>query len=84
MAIDEAVCARGIVAERVEFPSQAAGKRRTDPPAVCVATVRGAAEALAARLSVSVGRIAVGGRSFGGACAPWPWPRACPRLPWCW
>src|SRR6202041_3136161 len=45
---------------------QAAGKRRTDPPAVCIETVRGATEALAEKLSVPAGRIAVGGRSFGG------------------
>jgi len=66
VAIDRAVAERGIVVERVEFPSQAAGKRRTDPPAVCIATVGRAAGALASRLGVSVGRIAVGGRSFGG------------------
>ena len=52
--------------ERVEFPGQAAGKRRTDPPAVCIETVRDASAALAMRLSVPTGRIAVGGRSFGG------------------
>jgi predicted alpha/beta-hydrolase family hydrolase len=66
VAIDDAVSAMGIVAERVEFPGHAAGKRRTDPPAVCIATVRDAASALAARLSVAPERIAVGGRSFGG------------------
>ena len=66
VAIDRAVAEKGIVVERVEFPSQAAGKRRTDPPAVCIATVGRAAGALASRLGVSVGRIAVGGRSFGG------------------
>jgi len=66
VAIDAAVSARAITTERVEFPAQAAGKRRTDPPAVCVATVREAAEALGRRLSVPLGRIALGGRSFGG------------------
>ena len=66
LAIDHAVSATGIAVERVEFPSQAAGKRRTDPPAVCIATVRRAAGALAEQLGVSTGRIAVGGRSFGG------------------
>ena len=65
-AIDDAVTRRGIVTERVEFPGQAAGRRRTDPPAVCMETVRAAATELAARLSVPVGRVAVGGRSFGG------------------
>jgi predicted alpha/beta-hydrolase family hydrolase len=66
VAIDDAVTAKGIAVERVEFPGQAAGKRRTDPPAVCILTVQHAASELAARLGVSLGRIAVGGRSFGG------------------
>ncbi len=66
VAIETAVTPLGIAAERVEFPAQAAGKRRTDPPAVCIATVRDAASALAERLDVPLGRIAVGGRSFGG------------------
>ena len=66
MAIDRAVTDVGIVVERVEFPGQAAGKRRTDPPAVCIDTVRVASTALADRLGVDTSRIAVGGRSFGG------------------
>ena len=66
VAIDAAVTAAGMVVERVEFPGQAAGKRRTDPPAVCIETVRSATEALAEKSSVPAGRIAVGGRSFGG------------------
>lgn len=66
VAMDEAVTRAGVAVERVEFPGQAAGKRRTDPPAVCIRTVRAATEALAERLSVPTRRIAVGGRSFGG------------------
>ena len=66
VAIDAAVTAVGVVVERVEFPGQAAGKRRTDPPAVCIEVVRDAAAALADRLGVPTGRIAIGGRSFGG------------------
>ena len=66
IAIDQALSAQGIVVERVEFPAQAAGRRRTDPPAVCIDAVGRAADGLATRLGVSVGRIAVGGRSFGG------------------
>ena len=66
VAIDRAVTDVGIAVERVEFPGQAAGKRRTDPPAVCIAMVRSASTVLADRLGVTVGRIAVGGRSFGG------------------
>lgn len=66
VAIDEAVTRTGVTVERVEFPGQAAGKRRTDPPAVCIETVRSATTALAHQLSVTTGRIAIGGRSFGG------------------
>ena len=66
VAIETAATPLGIAVERVEFPGQAAGKRRTDPPAVCIATVREAASALAERLGVPRGRIAMGGRSFGG------------------
>src|SRR5580693_7468935 len=66
VAIDEAVSRTGLTVERVEFPGQAAGKRRTDPPAVCMETVRTATDALAERLSVPTRRIAIGGRSFGG------------------
>jgi predicted alpha/beta-hydrolase family hydrolase len=51
---------------RVEFPGQAAGKRRTDPPAVCIEVVRAATGELAERLGVATERVAVGGRSFGG------------------
>ena len=66
VAIDGAVTAVGVVVERVEFPGQAAGKRRTDPPAVCIEVVRDATAALAERLGVPTSRIAIGGRSFGG------------------
>ena len=66
VAIDEAGPGHRLVAERVEFPGQAAGKRRTDPPAVCIEVVRRASAALADRLALSQDRIALGGRSFGG------------------
>jgi uncharacterized protein len=66
VSIDEAVTRAGVSVERVEFPGQAAGKRRPDPPAVCVETVRTATAALAERIAVPTGRIAIGGRSFGG------------------
>jgi predicted alpha/beta-hydrolase family hydrolase len=66
VAIDLAVSQRGVAVERVEFPGQAAGKRRTDPPEVCIETVRVATSALADRLGVGVNQIAIGGRSFGG------------------
>ncbi len=66
VAIETAVTPLGIAVERIEFPGQAAGKRRTDPPAVCIEVVREAASALAEHLGVPLGQIAVGGRSFGG------------------
>jgi len=66
VAIDRAVTGLGIAVERVEFPGQAAGKRRPDPPAVCIGTVRTAASELADRLGVPTGRLALGGRSMGG------------------
>ncbi len=66
MAIDTATERIGIVTERIEFPGQAAGLRRVDPPHVCIDVVRAAVTTLADRLSVPEGRIAVGGRSFGG------------------
>lgn len=66
VAIDESLTRRGIVVERIEFPGQAAGKRRPDPPSVCIETVRDAAAALARRLCVPTDHVAIGGRSFGG------------------
>ncbi len=66
VAIDNAVTATGRSVARVEFPGQAAGKRRTDPPAVCIETVGAATADLAEQLRVRTTRIAVGGRSFGG------------------
>jgi uncharacterized protein len=66
VAIDQAVTQLGLAVERVEFPGQAAGKRRPDPPAVCIQTVRAATSELADRLGVPTSRLAIGGRSMGG------------------
>jgi predicted alpha/beta-hydrolase family hydrolase len=66
VAIDEAATRVGVVTERVEFPGVTAGKRRPDSPEVCIATVRAATSALADRLDVPTGRVAIGGRSMGG------------------
>jgi predicted alpha/beta-hydrolase family hydrolase len=66
VAIDEAVTPLGVVVERVEFPGRAMGKRRPDPPAVCIQVVRTAAAELAARLGVTTKLVALGGRSMGG------------------
>jgi hypothetical protein len=66
VAVDRTVAQLGVVVERVEFPGQAAGKRRPDPPEVCIQTVRTATSELSDRLGVPTGRLAVGGRSLGG------------------
>jgi len=54
----------GIATLRYQFPYMERGSKRTDPPAICHATVR-AAVAAAAGLMPDVPLIA-GGRSFGG------------------
>ena len=66
VAIDQAATQLGMAVERVEFPGRAAGKRRPDPPDVCIRTVRSAASELADRLQVPTTRVAIGGRSMGG------------------
>jgi uncharacterized protein len=66
LAIDQTVTDSGLVVERIEFPGQTAGKRRPDPPELCIQTIRTAATELAARLGVRPGQIALGGRSMGG------------------
>jgi len=66
VAIDQAVTRRGIVVERVEFPGRAAGRRRPDPPDVCIQTIGVATSDLAEQLGVTTHRVAVGGRSMGG------------------
>ncbi len=66
VAIDSAVTRLGIVVERIEFPAQAAGRRRPDPPEVCIRTVTRATSELSELLGVVAGSVAVGGRSMGG------------------
>jgi len=66
VSVDEAVTGRGLAVERIEFPGRAAGRRRPDPPEVCIDSVRAATLGLAERLDVPTSAIAVGGRSMGG------------------
>ncbi|MGD0310857.1 MAG: alpha/beta family hydrolase [Acidimicrobiales bacterium] len=66
VAVAEAVTGGGLMVERIEFPGRAAGRRRPDPPEVCIDTVRTATSGLADRLGVPTSSIAVGGRSMGG------------------
>ena len=66
VAVGEAVTGRGLAVERIEFPGRTAGRRRPDPPEVCIGSVRTATSGLAERLGVPTSAIAVGGRSMGG------------------
>ena len=66
VAVDAAVTGRGLAVERVEFPGRTAGRRRPDPPEVCIDVVRTATSGLAQRLGVPSSAVAIGGRSMGG------------------
>jgi predicted alpha/beta-hydrolase family hydrolase len=66
VAVDERVTGSGLIVDRIEFPGRAAGRRRPDPPEVCIDVVRTATSALAQRLAVPTSALAVGGRSMGG------------------
>src|SRR5271165_2468379 len=66
VAVDEEVTGRGLAVERIEFPGRSAGRRRPDPPEICIDSVRGATSGFAERLGVPTSAIAVGGRSMGG------------------
>ena len=66
VAVAEAVTRRGLAVERIEFPGRMAGRRRPDPPEVCIDSVRTATSGLAEQLGVPTSAIAVGGRSMGG------------------
>jgi predicted alpha/beta-hydrolase family hydrolase len=66
VAIDGEVSRLGVAVERVEFPGRTAGKRRPDPPELCIRTINSATVQLAERLGVPTGRVAIGGRSMGG------------------
>ena len=63
-AVASELAASGMATLRYQFPYMERGSRRTDPPALCHATVR-AAVLEAARLTPTLPIIA-GGKSFGG------------------
>jgi predicted alpha/beta-hydrolase family hydrolase len=69
VAIDEAVSAKGIAVERIDFPYRLAGRRAPDRPEVLVATVEAEAGTLAERIGVKQEKVALGGRSMGGRMA---------------
>jgi len=62
--VAESLAHRGIATLRYQFPYMERGSKRTDPPAICHATVRAAVEEAVHRLP-NVPLFA-GGRSFGG------------------
>jgi predicted alpha/beta-hydrolase family hydrolase len=66
VALDHAATERGLVVSRIDFPYRLAGRRRPDPPAVLLQTVRQRTEALAKKLGVTSDRLVLGGRSMGG------------------
>ncbi|MGH9107817.1 MAG: alpha/beta hydrolase family protein [Acidimicrobiales bacterium] len=66
VAIDAALTRRGWAVHRVDFPNHREGRRRPDPPAVLMATIRDGARDLAARLGVTTAQLVLGGRSMGG------------------
>lgn len=66
VAIDEALSAKRIVVERMDFPYRLAGRRAPDRPPVLLAAVQAGAAALAQRAKCRPASIALGGRSMGG------------------
>jgi predicted alpha/beta-hydrolase family hydrolase len=66
VAIEEALVARRVVVERMDFPYRLAGRKAPDRPAVLIEAVGAGAAALAARAGVAPGQVALGGRSMGG------------------
>ena len=66
VAIDQALAARGLPVERMDFPYRLAGRRAPDRQVVLVASVVAAARELAERGALPPDEIALGGRSMGG------------------
>lgn len=66
VAIDEALTAKKIVVERMDFPYRLAGRKAPDRAPVLIEAVREGAAALATKAKVRPGSVALGGRSMGG------------------
>ena len=66
VAIDDALTAKKLIVERMDFPYRLAGRRAPDRPPVLLQAVRDGAAALAAKAKVKPSSIALGGRSMGG------------------
>lgn len=66
VAIADALAARGLPVDRMDFPYRLAGRRRPDRAEVLEAAVRERAHAFASALSVRTTALILGGRSMGG------------------
>lgn len=66
IALDEALTARKMVVERMDFPYRLAGRRAPDRPPVLLQAVYEGAAGLAASSGIKPAAIALGGRSMGG------------------
>jgi predicted alpha/beta-hydrolase family hydrolase len=66
VALDEALSAKGIVVERMNFPYTEAGRRSPDKPPVLIQAVRDGAAALTKKAKTRPPFVALGGRSMGG------------------
>lgn len=66
VAIDDALTAKGIAVERMDFPYRLAGRKAPDRPPVLLQAVRDGAARFAAEAKLQPESIALGGRSMGG------------------
>ena len=80
VAVEEEVAPLPVA--RVDFPYRREGRKAPDRAPKLIACIVEEAAALAAR-PAGARALVLGGRSMGGACAPWPWPRASRRPAWC-
>ena len=76
VAVDHVVTDAGIAVERIEFPNQAAGKRRPDPPDVCIRDDSRRLVRSWPPASVSSGAVGAWAVApWEDGCAQWPSPR---------
>jgi len=66
VAIDEALRAKGVSVDRMDFPYRLAGRKAPDRPPVLLQAVRDGAARFASEANVKPASIALGGRSMGG------------------
>ena len=66
VALDDALTAKKLVVERMDFPYRLAGRKAPDRPPVLLEAVREGAAALREKTNFQQRSIALGGRSMGG------------------